>query len=88
VDVHVRRLRAKLGVEHESLIGTVRNVGYRFVVPEKTDKGEAPEKAAEDADNAGEKPAGDAQGTSAPENRQQAAADAVPSGRAVGAKRA
>lgn len=32
VDVHVRRLRAKLGPEHESLIGTVRNVGYRFVV--------------------------------------------------------
>jgi DNA-binding response OmpR family regulator len=30
VDVHVRRLRAKLGIEHESLIGTVRNVGYRF----------------------------------------------------------
>ncbi len=30
VDVHVRRLRAKLGVEHENLIGTVRNVGYRF----------------------------------------------------------
>ncbi len=30
VDVHVRRLRAKLGLEHESLIGTVRNVGYRF----------------------------------------------------------
>lgn len=29
VDVHVRRLRAKLG-EHESLIGTVRNVGYRL----------------------------------------------------------
>lgn len=29
VDVHVRRLRAKLG-EHESLIGTVRNVGYLF----------------------------------------------------------
>ena len=33
VDVHVRRLRAKLGPEHESLIGTVRNVGYRFVIP-------------------------------------------------------
>jgi DNA-binding response OmpR family regulator len=33
VDVHVRRLRAKLGPEHETLIGTVRNVGYRFVVP-------------------------------------------------------
>jgi DNA-binding response OmpR family regulator len=30
VDVHVRRLRAKLGSEHEALIGTVRNVGYRF----------------------------------------------------------
>jgi DNA-binding response OmpR family regulator len=33
VDVHVRRLRAKLGPEHETLIGTVRNVGYRFVLP-------------------------------------------------------
>ncbi len=31
VDVHVRRLRAKLG-DQESLIGTVRNVGYRFAV--------------------------------------------------------
>lgn len=31
VDVHIRRLRAKLGAENESLIGTVRNVGYRFV---------------------------------------------------------
>ncbi len=31
VDVHVRRLRAKLGHEHEALIGTIRNVGYRFV---------------------------------------------------------
>mgnify|MGYP003499265931 FL=1 len=30
VDVHIRRLRAKLGTEYESLIGTVRNVGYRF----------------------------------------------------------
>lgn len=29
VDVHIRRLRAKLG-RHESLIETVRNVGYRF----------------------------------------------------------
>lgn len=33
VDVHIRRLRAKLGPENETLIGTVRNVGYRFVVP-------------------------------------------------------
>jgi DNA-binding response OmpR family regulator len=29
VDVHVRRLRAKLGAEHEGLIQTVRGVGYR-----------------------------------------------------------
>lgn len=33
VDVHVRRLRAKLGPEYESLIGTVRNVGYKAVKP-------------------------------------------------------
>jgi DNA-binding response OmpR family regulator len=39
VDVHVRRLRAKLGPDHEAMIGTVRNVGYKFVVP-------APERAA------------------------------------------
>ena len=37
VDVHIRRLRAKLGGEYEHLIGTVRNVGYRFDPPE-TDK--------------------------------------------------
>ena len=30
VDVHVRRLRAKLGEEHANLISTVRSVGYRF----------------------------------------------------------
>jgi DNA-binding response OmpR family regulator len=36
VDVHVRRLRAKLGAENEALIGTVRNVGYRLV-PAKAD---------------------------------------------------
>jgi DNA-binding response OmpR family regulator len=40
VDVHVRRLRAKLGAEHEALIGTVRNVGYRFV-PVKGDSDRA-----------------------------------------------
>jgi DNA-binding response OmpR family regulator len=33
VDVHVRRLRAKLGPEFESLIGTVRNVGYKAIRP-------------------------------------------------------
>jgi len=37
VDVHVRRLRAKLGAENEALIGTVRNVGYRFVMPPRSD---------------------------------------------------
>ena len=36
VDVHVRRLRAKLG-ESEHLIGTVRNVGYRFTPLEQHD---------------------------------------------------
>ncbi len=41
VDVHVRRLRAKLGAEHETLIGTVRNVGYRFVVPTQEASSEA-----------------------------------------------
>ncbi len=30
VDVHVRRLRSKLGEEHAGLIQTVRSVGYRF----------------------------------------------------------
>ena len=30
VDVHVRRLRAKLGPKYASLVDTVRNVGYRF----------------------------------------------------------
>jgi len=30
VDVHVRRVRAKLGVEHAARIRTVRSVGYRF----------------------------------------------------------
>lgn len=51
VDVHVRRLRAKLGPEHESLIGTVRNVGYRFVTPEKVERAaeEAKAKAVADA---------------------------------------
>ncbi|WP_300344205.1 response regulator transcription factor [Nesterenkonia sp.] len=49
VDVHIRRLRSKLGPEHESLIGTVRNVGYRLMAegpaqhaPTETDPGAAP----------------------------------------------
>lgn len=36
VDVHVRRLRAKLG-DLEALIGTVRNVGYRFNLSDSED---------------------------------------------------
>ena len=31
VDVHVRRLRAKLGPKYASLVDTVRNVGYRLL---------------------------------------------------------
>ena len=34
VDVHVRRLRAKLGAEHEGLIQTVRGVGYHASEPQ------------------------------------------------------
>jgi DNA-binding response OmpR family regulator len=41
VDVHVRRLRAKLGPEHEQMIGTVRNVGYKFVRPSRGGLGAA-----------------------------------------------
>lgn len=48
VDVHVRRLRAKLGPEYESLIGTVRNVGYKAVRPAR---GKA---AAAEADTSGD----------------------------------
>ena len=33
VDVHIRRLRAKLGPEYESMIHTVRGVGYKLVPP-------------------------------------------------------
>ncbi|GII34690.1 winged helix-turn-helix transcriptional regulator [Planotetraspora mira] len=45
VDVHVRRLRAKLGAEYEALIGTVRNVGYRFVPDRGGEQAEAAETA-------------------------------------------
>ena len=41
VDVHVRRLRAKLGPEYESTVGTIRNVGYMFVAPSVTPLPEA-----------------------------------------------
>ena len=36
VDVHVRRLRSKLGPEHEHLIETVRGVGYRAADPDQS----------------------------------------------------
>jgi DNA-binding winged helix-turn-helix (wHTH) protein len=49
VDVHVRRLRAKLGPEHEALIGTVRNVGYKAVRPAR---GRAPVVEADDEEDA------------------------------------
>jgi hypothetical protein len=48
VDVHVRRLRAKLGTEYESLIGTVRNVGYKAVRPAR---GRPPAPGSEMADD-------------------------------------
>jgi DNA-binding response OmpR family regulator len=35
VDVHVRRLRAKLGPEYESMITTIRGVGYKLVPAEQ-----------------------------------------------------
>lgn len=38
VDVHVRRLRAKLGAERESLIHTIRGVGYRFSGPREGER--------------------------------------------------
>jgi DNA-binding response OmpR family regulator len=45
VDVHVRRLRAKLGSENEALIGTVRNVGYKFVPAKPEGRRPAPANA-------------------------------------------
>src|SRR3954471_7107547 len=41
VDVPVRRLRAKLGTEHEQMIGTARNVGYKFARPSRAAPGMA-----------------------------------------------
>lgn len=36
VDVHVRRLRSKLGAEHEAMIATIRNVGYKMEGPPRS----------------------------------------------------
>jgi DNA-binding response OmpR family regulator len=48
VDVHVRRLRAKLG-DMESLIGTVRNVGYRFTVADSSSEVKEKEQSARES---------------------------------------
>jgi DNA-binding response OmpR family regulator len=56
VDVHVRRLRAKLGLEHDGLIGTVRNVGYRFVPPSDRRLEEPFDEEEESADTASADP--------------------------------
>ena len=56
VDVHIRRLRAKFGSEYEHLIGTVRNVGYRFDPP-NAEEGESAAKALAEAQSAGDGPA-------------------------------
>lgn len=50
VDVHIRRLRTKLGGEYEHLIGTVRNVGYRFDPPDEQSEESAAKTAALPAD--------------------------------------
>ncbi len=41
VDVHIRRLRAKLGPEYESMIQTVRGVGYKVVPPGRRHQSDA-----------------------------------------------
>ena len=58
VDVHVRRLRAKLGAEHEQLIGTVRHVGYKFVTPTLTSLPEETTTALADTGSRPAEPAG------------------------------
>jgi DNA-binding response OmpR family regulator len=40
VDVHVRRIRAKLGPHHNGAIETVRNVGYKFLAPVRQNQGD------------------------------------------------
>jgi DNA-binding response OmpR family regulator len=49
VDVHVRRLRAKLGPDREALIGTVRNVGYKFVAQPLTALPDSPQETSQSA---------------------------------------
>ena len=49
LDVHNRRLRAKLGPEYESMIHTVRGVGYKLIPPGRRER-EAEGTNAEDGD--------------------------------------
>lgn len=53
VDVHIRRLRAKLGPEYDSMIGTVRNVGYKFVRSSRSRFSEAPVDSADSSIDTG-----------------------------------
>jgi DNA-binding response OmpR family regulator len=87
VDVHVRRLRAKLGAENEAMIGTVRNVGYRFVPvkgpvarpggPAEPDGTVDPDRTDPDHSADPDHTAGpDRAGTDGPANSRQAAAHA------------
>ncbi len=39
IDVHIRRLRAKLGARHQFLVDTVRGVGYRAKTPPRPEPG-------------------------------------------------
>jgi DNA-binding response OmpR family regulator len=61
VDVHVRRLRAKLGSDNEELIGTVRNVGYKFVPAKQDSRHKSPATASDDRDRASARPASSSQ---------------------------
>jgi DNA-binding response OmpR family regulator len=86
VDVHVRRLRAKLGPEHEALIGTVRNVGYKMVPPARTaaradsadqaTSGQPSRSAGRSTDGASGAPAASADGASAASAENAPADDA------------
>ena len=74
VDVHVRRLRAKLGPENETLIGTVRNVGYRFVLPAKEPARTAAEARRRPSDAPSEAPVAERAYASASDDRRRASA--------------
>ena len=80
VDVHVRRLRAKLGTENEALIGTVRNVGYKFVPPARPAGGEG-------RAGTGQGQAGNGEQRRAPAGRDGTGATTRPGRKGAGADR-